>query len=67
VISKFDRRVFVSLGQFQNFELSSLPIVKVKKVYIADTYPIVVSYRQYKNVLFGAKSQLPVEYGKLEI
>jgi hypothetical protein len=37
VISKFDCRILVSLGQFWNFELSNLPIVRVKKFNIADT------------------------------
>jgi hypothetical protein len=37
VISKYDRRISVSLGQFQNFELLYLPIMKVKKFNIADT------------------------------
>ncbi len=37
VISKFDHIILVLLRQFQNFELSNLPIVKVKKVNIADT------------------------------
>ncbi len=41
MISKYDSRISVSLGQFQNFELSNLSIVKVKKVNIADTYKLV--------------------------
>ncbi len=31
MISKYDCRIAVLLGQFQNFELLNLPIVKVKK------------------------------------
>jgi hypothetical protein len=31
VFSKYGCRISVLLGQFENFELSNLPIVKVKK------------------------------------
>ncbi len=37
-ILKYDCRISVSLGQFQNFELSYLPFVKAKNSNIADTY-----------------------------
>ena len=42
VILKYDCRISVSLGQFRNFELSYLPIVKVKKFNIPDTYWLVL-------------------------
>ncbi len=32
-ISKYDCRILVLIGQFRHFELSNLPIVKVKKVH----------------------------------
>jgi hypothetical protein len=35
---EIDGRISVSVGQFQNFELSNLPIVKVKNVNIAGSY-----------------------------
>ncbi len=37
MILKFDCRILFSLRQFQNFEFFNLPVVKVKKVNIADS------------------------------
>jgi hypothetical protein len=36
-ISKYDCRILVLLGQFQNFKLLYLPFMKVKNSNIADT------------------------------
>jgi hypothetical protein len=38
VIFKVDRKISVSFGLIQNFEVSNLAMAKVKKVNIADTY-----------------------------
>ncbi len=58
MISKYDGRILVLLGQFQNFELLNLPIVKVIKVNSADTDQLLKNYpKMFKKCVVNSSAK----------